>query len=68
MRQTAALLALLALPITLHVVIRTVECEAGRPGAVLVAASRVDESEANEKGSSIWSGLRRRLDDFRCGP
>jgi len=54
-------------PITLHVVIRTVDCEAGRPGTVLVATSRVDEAEANEKARSIWSGLRHLLGDFRCG-
>lgn len=54
-------------PITLHVVVRTVACEAGRRNAVLVATSRVEEGEANEKGSPIWSGLRRLLDDFHCG-
>ncbi len=54
-------------PITLHVVARTVACEAGRPGALLVAISRVEEGGAKEKGSPIWPGLRRLLDDFRCG-
>ena len=54
-------------PITLHVVVRIVACGAGRPGAMLIATSRVEEGEANEKGSPIWSGLRRLLDDFHCG-
>jgi hypothetical protein len=54
-------------PITLHVVARTVACEPGRPGALLVAISRAEEGEAKEKGSPIWPGLRRLLDDFHCG-
>lgn len=48
-------------PITLYLTVRIVRCEGGIQQAVLVAASRVKADD------TIWPGLRRLLDDFKCG-
>ena len=48
-------------PITLHLLVRTLPCQDGMRRAVLVATSRLTDED------TIWPGLRRLLDDFRCG-
>ena len=48
-------------PITLHLLVRTTPCQGGIQRAVLVATSRLEDDD------KIWPGLRRLLDDFRCG-
>jgi hypothetical protein len=48
-------------PITLHLLVRTIPCQDEKHRAVLVATSRLKDED------KIWPGLRRLLDDFKCG-
>ena len=48
-------------PITLHQLVRTIPCQGGIQRAVIVATSRLKDED------KISPGLRRLLDDFKCG-